>query len=597
MADNKTEVATIATSDNMKKIVVVSENAFSVEQEQLLILQDISAIVKNLSEKMLAKPKSNVLAEKEKERESKLADKVKEDKQKFEMPFKGILNAIKLILTPMILGFIVGFRKKFDLLTLAIYAAVMNPIASLLALWKLLKLGFDKVFNLLKTTDLYKMVRTKFLGAITGLLMPISKLIQTVKNELIFAKLDKALGRTISFTRRVLLMADSAISKAGAVITATKNFFAPLVDFIKVLTEPFQALFKAGTKIKGLMNNKVFGWIARIGSKGLKAIPVIGWVITIIEGLFGAVTGGMEGFKKDGFTGMIRGALVGLVDGLVGWIVGLGQWIVSSLLDLFGFEDAAKIVEGFDFKKFVDKYAAFLFPIVALMDLFDENSEIRKNLSKSLESLKNAGSFMMDILDTVVETIKEILINIGKSIPGGEWLLDKLGVNQEEPTNITKNNFTIAKEAAVQKAIEEGKSEEEIQAIRSAKNTDELRAATPATTGDRLKAMAMNPFSWNLATMPIAMSYSIRNAQSDEIKAAEASVVPAPSPQQRNQQAMNAQTQQNKDLAAAPPKAPVPVSSTTVAVDRSSKQSVTYNRELHAAKDRGSPNSTRASPY
>ena len=590
MADEKkTNESIKATSDNTKKIAAVSNSTLSIEQEQLLILTDISKLVKNISdnifaglvvtlppeamELLTAPPQVNALAEKEKEKEALLDGEgvKKEARDKLETPFKGILTTLKLILGPMILGFVVGFRKKFDLFTLAITTALLNPIKSLTLLWKAFKFSIEKVANFIKENKLFIWIRSKLFGPMLALFMKIESILQ-----------NQTVAKVVTF--------------AKSVVQKFSNFIKPVKDFIQALFEPFRKIFEVGSKLKGMLNIKAFGWIARIGRLGIKAIPVIGWIITAIEGIWGAISGGIEGFKEDGVKGMIRGALVGLVDGLVGWIVDIGQFLVSSLLDLFGFDEAAKIVEQFDFKELLDKYAGFLFPIVGIMDLFDETSEMRKQIDTGIKNLKDAGSFMMDILEATVETIKEILINIGKSIPGGEWLLDKLGIKKEEPSAINKDNIATAREAAVQKAIEEGKSEEEIAAIRSATTVEELRAAAPATAGDRFRAAAKNPLSYVPGIGQVAAAYSMYKADSDEIMAAESAVAPAPSPQQQSQQALAEQQRQNQELAAAPPKAPAPVSSTTVAVDNSSRQAVTYNRELHASKWRESPGSPRMSP-
>ena len=598
MADNKkTDTSIVATSDNTKKLAAVSKATLSIEEQQLEILKDISKLVKNISdnifaglvvtlppeamELLAAPPKVNALAEKEKEKEALLAgtEGAKEQaKEKLETPFKGILTTLKLILTPMILGFVIGLRRKFDLLSVALTIAIMNPIKSLMLLWKSFKFAIGKVYDFLKENRIFIFIRNKLFGPLLAMFMKVEEIMQ---------------GERVA----------KAISSAKKIISTVSKFIQPIKEFFTTLFEPIKWMFESGSKLKGLMNNKAISWIARIGTKGLKAIPVIGWIITIIEGLVGAVSGGMEGFEKGGIKGMIRGAMVGLVDGLVGWIVDIGKWIVSGLLDLFGFEDMAKIVEEFDFKEFLDKYLGFFMPIVGLIDLFDENSEIRKMLSEGIDKLSDLGSttsdFFEEILDALVESFKNILINIGKAIPGGEWLLDKLGVKESK---INAQNIAVAREAAARTAAEEGRSEEEIQAIRAATTAEELRAAAPATIGDRAKAAATNP----LTRIPIPIVQAIgvglgaMTAESDEIKAAEsaaAGITPAPaSTQQRAQEALDRETRENKDLAAAPPKPPAPVSSTSVAVDNSSRQQVTYNRELHAAKDRGFPSIARASP-
>lgn len=501
------------------------------------------------------------LAKAEKEREAALKgekDGKGEDKEERSKAADGILSFFKnlftVLLIPLIVGFWIGLTKKFNLLTIALSTLtaflIRHPIKTLKFLWDSLKFlrtslakfveGFTKLFS---DPKIFKFIRNKFLDTILSIFM---------KVESVFQRISKVISG----------VKGNILSKASGIFTKISGFLSSF--------EPLKSIFDAGSKLKGAFNNKALSWLMKVGSKGVKAIPVIGWIITIAEGLYGAVTGGMEGFEKGGVKGLIRGALVGLVDGLVGWIVDIGKWITSSLLDLFGFEDAAKVVKGFDFKKFVDKYAAFIFPIVGLMDMFDENSELRKQIQSGIDAMKNfdPSDFFVNLGEVLIEMIKRI----AEAMPGGETLLKWLGI----PTNSDAEKLDKEKQSAIAEAKESGATEEEIKAIQEAKTSEELQTV--------LDEQEKKRYEQRVAGVKTAVSSGISGIKSFF------GVEPLPtSPQLAGSKELQAQTDKYKDLAAAPPK-PKPVAPmTNVAIDASSKQSVNYHRELHAQKQRGGP--------
>jgi hypothetical protein len=206
--------------------------------------------------------------------------------------------------------------------------------------------------------------------------------------------------------------------------------------------------------------------------------------MAVYDGIMGAI----EGFKEGGILGGIKGALVGIIDGLIGWLVGIGQWIISNLLELLGFDELAKSVEDFNFKEFVSNF-----------------------------------------MNLLIEAIESMFIILVKSIPGGSALLSALGFKVvPEKENEPLKNFDAARAAAVDAAIKDEKSEVEIQAIRDARNEEELRAATPADLGDKIKqaaplaSLAVVP---NPVTTPLLVSAAINRfmgAESKEMQAAEA---------------------------------------------------------------------------
>jgi hypothetical protein len=465
---------TIATDQQGRPVkqdtfeVLFKNNAIMIDIQkiQLDVLTDILGVMKNIADNLVAGLRSfgviyaesflksvddersnttNKLAEAEKEREAKLGsdeskpesllDSLKKLFEDYFGIFRTVFNVLKLILLPLVFGFIAGFREKFDLFTVALGVAIMYPIRT-----------FKLIFNLMVRVFGFLLETLKSIGKLISKIGPVAKgFVEGITN----------------FFRRMRI------------------FFLRTLD-LRALLKPITSLFSGGSGIfKGLA--KVLGGIFRVFGKLF--IP-----LTIVMAVYDGIMGAIEGFKEGGILGGIKGALVGIIDGLIGWLVGIGQWIISNLLELLGFDELAKSVEDFNFKEFVSNF-----------------------------------------MNLLIEAIESMFIILVKSIPGGSALLSALGFKIiPEKENEPLKNFDAARAAAVDAAIKDGKSEDEIQAIRDARNEEELRAATPADLGDKIKqaaplaSLAVVP---NPVTTPLLVSAAIKRfmgAESKEMQAAEA---------------------------------------------------------------------------
>lgn len=298
-------MATLLTNINQNLSLI----AVNILPETLKVLMDQTEMLDP------SRSRKNELKEKESAAEAGLGAKPGKSESMFERLsklfdeyfgiFKTIFNVLKVILLPLILGFIVGFRKKFDLVTVALAAAVLWPIKT----FKFMKKVFTTIFNLVDDLS---------------------------KNKL-FKGAGKGLGKLL--------------------------------------------------------------------------LP-----ITIIMGIIDGIRGAIKGFEKGGALGAVRGAIVGITDGLIGWIVDIGQWLVTNLLEMLGFDELAKIVEKFNFSEFLDKYADFFNPFIALLDMFDENSRIRQNFRAALDRASKVGDFVANIWDAITEAVRTVLSNIAEAL-------------------------------------------------------------------------------------------------------------------------------------------------------------------------------------
>lgn len=428
----------------------------------------------------------NKLAESEKERESKLGtgaakpesllDSLKKIFEEYFGIFRTVFNVLRLILLPLVFGFIAGFRKKFDLFTVALGIAIMYPIRT----FKFMVRVFGFLFEALKN---------------------IGKLISKIGP----AFQDAVQGIT-NFFRRMRI------------------FFLRTLD-LKNILKPITSLFSSGAGIfQGLA--KVLGGIFRLFGKLFLPLTI---VMAVYDGIMGAI----EGYKEGGMLGAIKGALNGILDGLIGWLVGIGQWIVSNLLELFGFDELAKIVEQFNFKDFLKKYGAFLNPIIMLIDLFDENSFIRKQFSAALDKLSNVGDFVSSIWDSITEAIKTMLIAIGEAIPGGSMLLNALGLGGGDEAKPNKNE----KIERLAKQAEDRGDTDLAEELRAAKNQDEAKEALMDSGMSEAEArVALDPEKYGklAGSKPTPVPPQNKAEQIDE-KTREAEKAKQPEPQKPTQ--------------------------------------------------------------
>ena len=194
--------------------------------------------------------------------------------------------------------------------------------------------------------------------------------------------------------------------KGGGVLAKIGSFFRSIGSLIrgvfsaKIVTDSFAAIGRVtkafGRVMKRVTNfvSKTLGVITRISGLGAflklglafaKAIPIVGQIIMVVQGLFGFVTGAIKGFKKEGFLGMIIGALTGLFDGLVASFVNLIFDILGWILKKFGLEKLGQFFMDIDISlgRFFDMFVGF----------FKSIGKIGKALFKgTLDGIKNIFS-------------------------------------------------------------------------------------------------------------------------------------------------------------------------------------------------------------
>ena len=144
----------------------------------------------------------------------------------------------------------------------------------------------------------------------------------------------------------VLTKVTSAISKVASIITGIFSPTSLLGKFTGKLKNIFLIVAKALSFVTGI---STLGPFLRLGLKLGKAIPVLGQIIIIVQGIFGFIKGAIDGFKTGGIFGAITGGLIGLWDAVVGSLGNLIADILGWIFTKLGLEKFGAFLSNLDF--------------------------------------------------------------------------------------------------------------------------------------------------------------------------------------------------------------------------------------------------------
>ena len=234
-----------------------------------------------------------------------------------------------------------------------------------------------------KITDIYKGMRIAWLK---NVVRPIMRATRP------FRKFGKSVSKSLGGVTKVFKM----IGKGIKMVTKP----------IRMLLKPFTAIFKVVSSIL-----KPFGSLVKsFGRLGLKGIPILGQILTFIDGIFGgfanvdsSLTGVTGAFKN--MYRFITGFIFGAIEGIVTAFTGVFDYIFGT--DLTGwFKDAFDfITDGFN--TVTDGIVDFF------SDIPGNIAAIFSNLGTLiLDVIKGAGSLGTSILNWALEGLS----NLGQSI-------------------------------------------------------------------------------------------------------------------------------------------------------------------------------------
>jgi len=347
---------------------------------------------------------------------------------------------------------------------------------------------FTKIGNFFKNFGQNKMVVkvtetiTKVKGSISNGLLKIKNFFQPVSDFF------KSFQKVKPFGPPKPGLLTKGIQLIKNIIKVIGNIFKPIINVAKSIF----GFVKTGTAIGK--------WAMGFG----KLLGKLFLPITILMSAFDFVTGFLDGFKEDGIMGGLEGGLSKLLKGLIGMPLDLLKDGVSWILEKFGFEQASESLDSFSFSTLIDDMVGGFFDAVDgiigwLGDKFSF-STIGEALTSMLnliwmpavlfkewliDPLVNWVGDMMgwdvsaitefDLMKTIGDTVDDIAnwfgkifdIDIGKwiismasGIPGGEWVLEKLGVGGgSDDDDKPKKSIKEQKKEALKKEIAEMKED------------------------------------------------------------------------------------------------------------------------------------------
>jgi hypothetical protein len=247
----------------------------------------------------------------------------------------------------------------------------LNPFAALAETLKTLTPTWLRVLKLqlLGGSTIYPI--TKGGGKTVGLVGKVSQGIQSIVTSIKalnpFAGLGATL-KTLGASWKLALFGSlfgTAAGPAGAagkagVLTKVTGAITKIAALIMGIFSPASILGKFTKKIRGIFKiiGKTLGFVTKFSGLGAflklglklgKAIPVLGQIILIVQGIFGFIKGAIDGFKTGGIFGAITGGLIGLWDAIVGSLGNLIADILGWIFTKLGLEKFGAFLSNLDF--------------------------------------------------------------------------------------------------------------------------------------------------------------------------------------------------------------------------------------------------------
>ena len=220
-----------------------------------------------------------------------------------------------------------------------------------------------------KSSGFLKLIGVGLLAAATAFQDQIQGLVRSVKLPAIFRGLSKTIKFfTLGFVNIGKTLKD--ITTAGFMSKASpiQKFFQSIRNF--------------------------FGKFANLIKPIVPALKFIALPITVLFGIIDAIKGFAEGYKDGGIIDGVLTALGNVLGGLIGAPLDLLKNIAAFVLEKLGFKNVAETLREFSFK----------------------------------ELIKNAFGGIVEFF----ENLPNILNSVIRSLPGGNFVADKLGLGTEE---------------------------------------------------------------------------------------------------------------------------------------------------------------------
>lgn len=242
-------------------------------------------------------------------------------------------------------------------------------------------------------------------------------------------------------------------------LSGFQDFLSPTFDAFKTLLGPLKSV-----------------------SKVLKGVPIVGQILTVFDGLFGAIKGffSTEGTIGDKLLGALEGAVMGIITGITDAIDLFIVKIPAFFLEKLGFEGAAEKLRGFSVTQLV-------------VDLWEG---VKGLFSGGIEGLTNTLKNIPDYLYLAAQkylriSIPEISIGLPDWLGGGKFTLIpefSVGFGSDEGAREAQQNITRRNEELIQRRRT---LEEESNRILE-RSQDRLSEAEDRVNNSRVAAVSQN---------------------------------------------------------------------------------------------------------
>jgi hypothetical protein len=302
----------------------------------------------------------------------------------------GIFGTIAAIGAGMV-GFVAGFLKEFKgILTKPLKLLRESKTGQAVKnLFTRIGSFFDDIITRFKNNSIVR--------KITGVFDAIGDLVTKFKGSSLFKGLSTFLGKIKSFFN---IFSNSPIVKVvGGVFDVAKKLFGVFGDVFNGI----KSGFSAGAKLGGTLGKLLKG----VGRLLVGLGKIFGLPLTIILGIYGAITGFISGFKEGGIIGGIKGALVGIFDSLIGGLLDLIKDGISWVAGALGFENVEKALDGFSFTGLFKQFLDFTFGIAETIGGFI--GSLFSNIIDFFSTLPDKlGDFFSGAMDGAIELFSSV---------------------------------------------------------------------------------------------------------------------------------------------------------------------------------------------
>lgn len=238
----------------------------------------------------------------------------------------------------------------------------------------------------------------------------------------------------------------------------------------------FAKIFSLGSGEGGLFSKiaaamDFFGPLTKFFKAFGSILGKLAYPIQVVMSVFDTVTGALDGWNKTQgdfmakFFGALKGGVTGLLNGLIGGLLDLLKDGMSWLVNLLGFENAAKVLDSFSFsdliKKGVEGFYNFIEGMIRyVMDIFKDPGKLVADVGDLFGKISDmAKNFLKTLLRSILPNPSSDNIAVkmaAKAIPDAVYEFAGMNPKTGELQGATVDNVAAKGEQMVNQAVAAG---------------------------------------------------------------------------------------------------------------------------------------------